>query len=101
MLAPHSRLLQFLQSHFNATRLGSADTQKRFLRLLSVTLDAFVDVLNHPNRRNPIFALVYVLIMCHELHLHGLYVLGGDFMVLEILDGFFVPVEPSCHGLEF
>lgn len=40
LLGPHTRLLQFLQSHFNATRLGSVDIQKGFLRMLDVTLDA-------------------------------------------------------------
>ncbi|KIH86276.1 phosphatidylinositol 4-kinase [Sporothrix brasiliensis 5110] len=40
LLGPHTRLLQFLQSHFNATRLGSVDVQKSFLRMLDVTLDA-------------------------------------------------------------
>ncbi|CAK7204679.1 Phosphatidylinositol 4-kinase stt4 [Sporothrix eucalyptigena] len=40
LLVPHSRLLLFLQSHFNATRLGSVDIQKGFLRMLDLTLDA-------------------------------------------------------------
>ncbi|CAK7217562.1 Phosphatidylinositol 4-kinase stt4 [Sporothrix bragantina] len=40
LLTPHKRLLLFLQSHFNATRLGSVDVQKGFLRMLDVTLDA-------------------------------------------------------------
>ncbi|CAK7265680.1 Phosphatidylinositol 4-kinase stt4 [Sporothrix epigloea] len=40
LLAPHTRLLLFFQSHFNATRLGSVDVQKGFLRMLDVTLAA-------------------------------------------------------------
>lgn len=40
LLAPHTRLLQFLKSHFNATRQGSIDIQRGFLRMLDVTLDA-------------------------------------------------------------
>ncbi|CAK7263914.1 Phosphatidylinositol 4-kinase stt4 [Sporothrix epigloea] len=40
LLAPQTRLLLFFQSHFNATRLGSVDVQKGFLRMLDVTLDA-------------------------------------------------------------
>ncbi|KAK7748423.1 Phosphatidylinositol 4-kinase stt4 [Diatrype stigma] len=31
LLAPHTRLIQFFVSHFNATRLGSPDTQRIFL----------------------------------------------------------------------
>ncbi len=58
MLAPHSRLLQFLQSHFNATRLGSTDTQKRFLRLLSVTLDAVKASTPHPMARELRFQII-------------------------------------------
>lgn len=51
LLAPHTRLLQFLGSHFNATRLGSPDTQKAFLRLLDVTLVELKTATPHPMAR--------------------------------------------------
>ena len=49
LLAPHTRLLLFLQSHFNATRLGSVDVQKGFLRMLDVTLDAVCTTVRRPH----------------------------------------------------
>jgi phosphatidylinositol 4-kinase A len=58
MLAPHTRLLQFFQSHFNATRLGSPDTQKIFLRLLDKTLDAVRASSPHPMARELRFSIV-------------------------------------------
>lgn len=48
VLGPHMRLLQFFQSHFNATRLGSVDIQKGFLRMLDVTLDS-IKTTSKPN----------------------------------------------------
>ncbi|KAI9745542.1 MAG: phosphatidylinositol-4- kinase [Claussenomyces sp. TS43310] len=51
LLAPHSRLLQFLGSHFNATRLGSPNTQKVFLRLVNCTLDGLSHSTGHPLAR--------------------------------------------------
>lgn len=58
LLAPHTRLLQFLASHFNATRLGSPDTQKIFLRLLDLTLDAIKTASPHPMAREIRFQIV-------------------------------------------
>lgn len=58
MLAPHSRLLQFLASHYNATRLGNTDTQKTFLRLLDVTLDRVTSSTTHPMTREIRFQIV-------------------------------------------
>ena len=58
LLSPHARLLQFLASHFNATRLGSPDIQRVFLRLLDVTLDAVRDATPHPLARELRFQLV-------------------------------------------
>ncbi|EON96933.1 putative phosphatidylinositol 4-kinase protein [Phaeoacremonium minimum UCRPA7] len=58
LLAPHTRLLQFLASHFNATRLGSPDTQKIFLRLLDLTLDAIKTATSHPMAREIRFQIV-------------------------------------------
>ncbi|KAI0203958.1 phosphatidylinositol 3 [Astrocystis sublimbata] len=51
LLAPHSQLMQFFDSHFNATRLGSSDTQRIFLRLLDLTLDALKSSISHPMAR--------------------------------------------------
>lgn len=58
MLAPHSRLLQFFASHYNATRLGNTDTQKTFLRLLNVTLDRVTSSTTHPMTREIRFQIV-------------------------------------------
>ncbi|SPQ18964.1 9d2e47b4-0d6b-430b-b2bd-2d91db09fa24 [Thermothielavioides terrestris] len=51
LLAPHSLLLQFLSSHYNATRLSSPDTHRLFLRLLDVTLEAIRNSTSHPLAR--------------------------------------------------
>ncbi|CAJ2501429.1 Uu.00g042820.m01.CDS01 [Anthostomella pinea] len=51
LLAPHTRLMQFFSSHFNATRLGSPDTQRVFLRMLDLTLDALKRAISHPMAR--------------------------------------------------
>ena len=58
LLAPHTRLLQFFQSHFSATRLASLDTQKVFLRLLDLTLDAVKAATPHPMARELRFQIV-------------------------------------------
>lgn len=51
LLSPHTRLLQFIGSHFNATRLGSPDTQTVFVRLLDVTLEELKKATPHPMAR--------------------------------------------------
>ncbi|PKS11831.1 hypothetical protein jhhlp_001125 [Lomentospora prolificans] len=51
LLSPHAWLILFLNSHFNATRLGSPNVQKVFLRLIDVTLDALRDSTPHPLAR--------------------------------------------------
>ncbi|KAH8676772.1 phosphatidylinositol 3 [Tricladium varicosporioides] len=58
LLAPHMRLLQFLGSHFNATRLGSPHTEKTFLRLLNVTLDGLRHSMGHPLAREIRFQII-------------------------------------------
>ncbi|TDZ22058.1 Phosphatidylinositol 4-kinase STT4 [Colletotrichum orbiculare MAFF 240422] len=58
ILAPHMRLIQFFGSHFNATRLGSPDVQRVFLRLLDVTLDAVRASTPHPMARELRFQIV-------------------------------------------
>jgi phosphatidylinositol 4-kinase len=52
------RLLQFLGSHFNATRLGSPHTEKAFLRLLNATLDGLKHSTGHPLAREIRFQIV-------------------------------------------
>lgn len=51
LLAPHARLLEFLGSHFNATRLGSPDTQKVLVRLLDITMEELQKASPHPLAR--------------------------------------------------
>lgn len=58
LLAPHMRLLQFLGSHFNATRLGSPHTEKVFLRLLDVTLNGLKHATGHPLAREIRFQII-------------------------------------------
>ncbi|CAM1507129.1 Fc.00g067700.m01.CDS01 [Cosmosporella sp. VM-42] len=58
ILAPHARLLQFFTSHFNATRHGNPDTQRVFLRMLDLTLDAVKQSSSHPMAREIRFQIV-------------------------------------------
>lgn len=58
LLSPHSRLLQFFTSHYNATRLGSPDIQRVFLRLLDLTLDALKHCSPHPMARELRFQII-------------------------------------------
>lgn len=58
LLSPHARLLQFLASHYNATRLGNTDTQKIFLRFLDITLDKLKDSTAHPMAREIRFQII-------------------------------------------
>jgi phosphatidylinositol 4-kinase len=58
ILAPHSRLLQFFASHYNATRLGSPDIQKVFLRMLDLTLEAMKQCATHPMAREIRFQII-------------------------------------------
>ncbi len=59
IISPHSRLLQFFHSHFNSIRLGSANTQRTFIRMLDLTLRGFLHVNGHPLLRDVQFSLVY------------------------------------------
>jgi len=58
LLAPHMRLIQFLGSHFNATRLGSPHIEKAFLRLLNITLVGLKHSTAHPLAREIRFQIV-------------------------------------------
>jgi phosphatidylinositol 4-kinase A len=50
-ISPHLRMLQFFESHFNAIRLGSMNTQRTFIRMISKTLDGFRKTSGHPLAR--------------------------------------------------
>ncbi|KAF2671218.1 phosphatidylinositol 4-kinase-like protein STT4 [Microthyrium microscopicum] len=43
LISPHLRLIQFLSSHFNASRLGTPHIQRIYQRIINVTLDALAD----------------------------------------------------------
>ncbi|KAL2756186.1 hypothetical protein ACRALDRAFT_2059389 [Sodiomyces alcalophilus JCM 7366] len=58
VLSPHMRLIQFFDSHFNATRLGSPDIQRIFLRLLDFTLQAIRTSTTHPMARELRYQIV-------------------------------------------
>lgn len=58
MLSPHARLLQFFTSHFSATRLGSIDTRRSFIRMLSLTLDSMKSAAPHPMAREIRFLII-------------------------------------------
>ena len=57
-ISPHFRILQFFESHFNAIRLGSVNTQRTFVRMIERTLYGFLDIKGHPLLRDIQFHLV-------------------------------------------
>ncbi|KAF2084218.1 hypothetical protein K490DRAFT_59798 [Saccharata proteae CBS 121410] len=58
LIAPHFRLLQFLESHFSATRLGSPHVERVYHRLMHITLAAMDHTTNHPLTRESHFHLI-------------------------------------------
>lgn len=58
LLAPHLRLVQFLSSHYNATRLSSPYIQRIYQRLINITLTALIDVRSHPLAREVHFHII-------------------------------------------
>ena len=50
-ISPHLRILLFLESHFNSIRLGSVNTQRTFLRIITRTLIGFQKSHGHPLTR--------------------------------------------------
>ncbi|KAF1965738.1 phosphatidylinositol 4-kinase-like protein STT4 [Bimuria novae-zelandiae CBS 107.79] len=58
IIAPHYRLLQFLSSHFNATRLGNPDVELVYNRLMHVTLDALSSGCPQPLAREAYFHVI-------------------------------------------
>lgn len=57
-LSPHSRVLQFFESHFNAIRLGNLQDQQLFCRLVSRTVVALSKTQGHPLAREVHFRIV-------------------------------------------
>jgi phosphatidylinositol 4-kinase A len=58
LIAPHLRILQFLGSHYNATRLGNPHIQKIFHRLVRITLEGLKHTTGHPLAREVRFQVV-------------------------------------------
>lgn len=57
-ISPHLRVVQFFQSHFNAIRLGSSNTQRTFIRMMDRTLRGFMHIRGHPLLREIQFHVV-------------------------------------------
>lgn len=58
VISPHLRVLQFFESHFNATRLSSIHTQRVFKRLVGATLIGLKDTTGHPLAREIHFHII-------------------------------------------
>ncbi|RKF61422.1 Phosphatidylinositol 4-kinase STT4 [Erysiphe neolycopersici] len=58
LLAPHVKLVQFLNSHFNAMRLCSENTEKVFLRILDTSLKGLSHATAHPLAREVRFQII-------------------------------------------
>lgn len=57
-IAPHFRLLQFLSSHFNGSRLSNLDVERIYNRLMHITLDAMGCGCPHPLAREAYFHII-------------------------------------------
>lgn len=57
-IAPHFRLLQFLSSHFNASRLGNPDVERVYCRLMHITLDGMASGCPQPLAREAYFHII-------------------------------------------
>lgn len=66
IISPHFRIIQFFESHYNAIRLGSANTQRTFLRMLERTLVAFSKLNWHPLLRETLFHVVLFALRVHR-----------------------------------
>jgi phosphatidylinositol 4-kinase len=58
LIAPHFRLLQFLSSHFSASRLSKSDVERVYVRLIHITLDAMSVGCSQPLAREAYFHIV-------------------------------------------
>lgn len=58
IIAPHFRLLQFLSSHFSASRLSNPNVELVYERLMHITLDALSSGCPQPLARESYFHIV-------------------------------------------
>ncbi|KAF9692335.1 hypothetical protein EKO04_009440 [Ascochyta lentis] len=58
LIAPHFRLVQFLSSHFSASRLSKSDFERVYVRLIHVTLDAMSEGCSQPLAREVYFHVI-------------------------------------------
>ncbi|KAH9867339.1 hypothetical protein IAQ61_007931 [Plenodomus lingam] len=58
LIAPHFRLLQFLSSHFSASRLSKSDVERVYVRLMHITLDAMSSGCSQPLAREAYFHII-------------------------------------------
>jgi phosphatidylinositol 4-kinase len=58
LIAPHFRLLQFLSSHFSASRLSKSDVERVYVRLIHITLDAMSVGCSQPLAREAYFHII-------------------------------------------
>lgn len=57
-IAPHFRVLQFLASHYTATRLNNSTVENVYLRFLKITLHGLRETAGHPLARETHFHIV-------------------------------------------
>ncbi|KAL2834517.1 hypothetical protein BDW59DRAFT_138003 [Aspergillus cavernicola] len=58
ILAPHLHIIQFFESHFNAVRLGNAQTRHLFCRFIDRTTVGLLHASNHPLARELHFRII-------------------------------------------
>ncbi|KAL8831982.1 MAG: hypothetical protein Q9191_000544 [Dirinaria sp. TL-2023a] len=73
LIAPHLRILQFLASHFNATRLSSPHLQRVFHRIIVATLEGLQHCTGHPLAREVHFQIIMLAlsVLRHSTALHA------------------------------
>ncbi|KAL4761682.1 1-phosphatidylinositol 4-kinase STT4 [Aspergillus foveolatus] len=59
ILAPHLQIIQLFESHFNAVRLGNAQTQHLFSRFIDRTTVGLLHASNHPLAREMHFRIIH------------------------------------------
>lgn len=57
-IAPHFRVLQFLSSHYAATRMNNSTIENAYLRFLKVTLQGLRETAGHPLAREVHFHVI-------------------------------------------
>ena len=66
-LAPHFLLLQFLASHYHATRFSSSAMEKMYIRLFRSTLRNGAGIFDHPLARELQFHIVLLALKVLKL----------------------------------